>query len=245
MTRECLTCFAGLPLTNGLMCSQDKEFLCKECVKGQMEADLNNGEMWRPDGALMCGESVFELYRLQQVASVELLQQWQKAQWQAKEKQVLRQMSVTSELQRLAREKLPRAERFAREMAENVIPFSCPACHDKLEYDKGCMAMKHEEKKGGCGASFCIYCEGVFKDAHSHVLDCTANTLELPWLPPGDEAMATFALVQRERQVRQLRVRFAATEQTLREQVFVLLQEELRKLDIAKQDVMVEEPDYG
>jgi hypothetical protein len=46
-------------------------------------------------------------------------------------------------------------ERAASVILNDVLPFSCPQCQGKLEYDKGCMAMHHGRAKGGCGARFC------------------------------------------------------------------------------------------
>ncbi len=117
----------------------------------------------------------------------------------------------------------------------DVLPFACPACRGKIAYDKGCMAMRHDKAKGGCGASFYVFCEGLFDNPYGHVPDCTANILKVPWLHLELEADAVFARV---RQIRHLKPRFAEMDETLREAVFLRVEQHLRDLKIARGDVL-------
>ena len=234
MRRDCCSCFSPFPLTSGVTCSVEEAFLCNGCVTEAMTSALKSGSAWRSDGALVLGRSHFELSRIRHAVGKELFEQWQTAQLRAKEKEVTESLKAAMEGERGRWNEMGAAERAAAAILNEVLPFSCPNCKGKLDYDKGCMAMYHREDQGGCGARFC---EGIFADAHGHVETCKANTLKLPWYPDEAQAEAVFARVQRERQIRQLRAEFQRMESGLRDAVFERVRGALRELDIAREDV--------
>ncbi len=239
MKRDCCSCLSSVALTGGIVSSVNDAFLCNGCVNEAMESQLKTSSAWRSDGAMVLGQSVFQLSQTRHVVSTELFELWQQQQQQAKEKEVRESLKAEIAKEKRRWDEMGTAERAAMAILNDVLPFSCPGCRGKIVYDKGCFAMRHGKEGGGCGAGFCVFCEGVFPDAHGHVQTCSANTLGLPWYPNEHEAHAIFDRVQRERQIRELRVRFVQMEEALRDAVFERVKEQLRSLSISKRDVIV------
>ncbi len=238
MKRKCMVCSSTVSLTGGILCSQNKTFLCRDCVSDAMESHLRTESAWRSDGSLVLGHSLFELSRTRNAVSMGLFEQWLAAQMRAKEKEVIESLNAEMEKEKRRWDNMGASERAAIAILNDVLPFSCPKCRGKIAYDRGCMAMTHRKEVGGCGASFCVFCEGIFDSPHQHVPTCKGNTLKVPWLPGEDEALAVFARVQRERQIRQLRKRLGQMEEVLREPVLERIKEALCELNIATSDVV-------
>jgi hypothetical protein len=239
--RKCLVCASFFGLTSGVLCSKEEAFLCNECVGATMESALKTDSAWRPDGALTWWDTVFELSRMRLAVSAELFERWQAAQLRAKERQVREACRAQMEEERRRWDEMGAVERAVGVVLNNILPFSCPKCRGKLDYDKGCMAIHHDMARGGCGGRFCAFCERICNDgteAHQHAAQCAANTLRLPWLPTEREARAVFAQVQRLLQIRKLRDFFQQLEDSHRDALFRRIEKNLRDLKIARVDVL-------
>ncbi len=102
---------------------------------------------------------------MRHAVSKELFEQWQAAQLRAKEKEVTDRLKTEMEQERLRWNEMGAAERAAVAIVNNVLPFSCPQCKGKIVYDKGCMAMFHNEEVGGCGARIAPFARQCFQTA--------------------------------------------------------------------------------
>jgi serine/threonine protein kinase/Ran GTPase-activating protein (RanGAP) involved in mRNA processing and transport len=203
MTRQCCgPCGTLIVLSKGLLCSRAASFLCFACLPEALESQLRSRSNLRSDGALAIGrETLFELHSVRSIVNKGLLSSWLKAQQEAKEAEVRQRLDAELEREKRKWEQMSASERIANSIRWDVLPCRCPKCKERLYYSGGCFSLTCE----ACKSPFCAFCEHIFKtgvESHDHVPHCKLNTLKVPWFPDANEQQATFARVQKVRQVR-------------------------------------------
>ncbi len=234
MSRPCCSCMNAVVLSKGILSSDAQTFLCGPCVPEALESQMQAA---RSDGTLVLGEkAVFELHSFKGVIGEELLLRWQNATHLVRQREIQGLLDSQVEAAKRKWEAMSIPDRVADAIRNDVLPCRCPKCRFRLFYEGGCFALTCTL----CHARFCAFCESVFANGevlHEHVSQCPQNVLRVDWLPPAAQQQATFAPVQRVRQIRQVRERLAPLDEETRSQVLRLVNKELATLKIGPKDL--------
>jgi serine/threonine protein kinase len=236
LARPCTgPCLNSVVLTKGLLCNRASSFVCFSCVPEALESNLRLRSV-RADGALQIGNSIFEFHAFRSVLDKDLLNAWLKGQQEAMEAEARQKLEAELEREKRKWEETSVSERVANSILWDVLPCRCPKCKERLYYSGGCFALTCD----ACKSPFCAFCERVFSngsESHEHVPKCKSNTLGVPWYPNANEQQETFARVQRERQVRDVKKRLAMLDESTRDEVLERIKGELASLDIDLDEV--------
>lgn len=156
---------------------------------------------------------------------------WLKGQQEAMQVEARKKLEAELEREKRKWEETSVSERVANSILWDVLPCRCPKCRERLYYSGGCFALTCD----ACDSPFCAFCERVFSngsESHDHVPQCKSNTLGVHWYPNANEQQSTFARVQRERQVREVKKRLATLDENTRNEVLERIKSELETLDI-------------